>query len=251
MLGSMVLYSVLHRETANFLDAAAAKAHFDALLRSWELARFILQVKPSGSYAKGTAIKSSADIDLFISIDPNCGKTLKEIYDSLFNFIQARVRCRKQTVSVRCYFDNGVVDLVPARKNSGNFLDTDHWLYVTKRNTWQKTNVDTHISVVSRSGYADVMRLCKAWREKKGFEFPSLYLELVVIRALNGTNFVSLEDKFRAVLGWISRNIETAAFVDPANTNNPISDDLTNAEKTIVRRQAELALLSNNWQGVF
>lgn len=252
VLGNIILHSILQREQTNLLDPIAAQNYFSAKLQGWELKSWVLAIKPSGSHAKGTAIKSSADVDLFISINSACPKTLQEIYDSLASFLTSNGETiRKQNVSIRCSFTNGTVDLVPAKQNSTSWLDKDHWLCVRKRSSRQKTNIDTHIDLVKSCGHTDVIKLVKAWREKKKFEFPSLHIELVVIEALKGRHFVTLEDRLKAVLAWIAKNIEGSRFVDPANTNNVISDDLTNTEKQTIRKHAELAILATNWQGVF
>ncbi len=40
----------------------------------------------SGAFAKGTTVKGSSDIDLFISLKSTTSNSLKDIYESLFNF---------------------------------------------------------------------------------------------------------------------------------------------------------------------
>ncbi|SDG69435.1 Nucleotidyltransferase domain-containing protein [Bradyrhizobium sp. Rc2d] len=42
--------------------------------------RYLLDVTPSGSYAKGTANKSGTDLDLFISLSPDTAETLSEVH---------------------------------------------------------------------------------------------------------------------------------------------------------------------------
>jgi len=48
---------------------------------------FLLNVSLSGSFAKDTAIKGSADLDLFISLHPQTPGTLKDIYNNLYNYL--------------------------------------------------------------------------------------------------------------------------------------------------------------------
>ena len=89
---------------------------------------------------------------------------------------------RRQNVSIGIDYNSDQIDLVPARRQSqyGN----DHSLYVSKKNSWIKTNIDTHISQVSNSNRLNEIKLVKIWRNANNLDFPSFYLELVVIDAL-------------------------------------------------------------------
>lgn len=48
----------------------------------------------------------------------------------------------------------------------------------------------------------------------------------------------------------IRDNIKTAVFIDPANTNNRISDDLTLAEKQALATAASAARRATNWNQI-
>ena len=74
------------------------------------------------------------------------------------------------------------MDLVPGKRQ--NALSDDHSLYRRKADTWTKTNVLTHARTVVGAGRADEIRILKLWRNQKGLDLPSFYLELSVIRAL-------------------------------------------------------------------
>jgi hypothetical protein len=54
----------------------------------------------------------------------------------------------------------------------------------------------------------------------------------------------------RTVFGYLRDNILTARFVDPANTNNIISEDLTVAEKQAIRSAAIAALAAPYWRDI-
>jgi hypothetical protein len=92
--------------------------------------------------------------------------------------------------------------------------------------------------------------LIKLWRTQKGLEFPSLYVELAVIKALEGRFLAPLADNVRTVFAYLRDSILTARFVDPANTNNIISDDLTVAEKQAIRAAAVAALAAPYWRQI-
>lgn len=195
-------------------------------------------VRFSGSNAKGTAIRGRTDIDLFISLKSDTTNTLKEIFDSLYSWMckKGYLNARKQHVSIHIVHNGVEIDLVPALHFGGN--TEDHWLYVNRPNRERtKTNVNTHISLVQNSGRKNEIILTKIWRQNHLLDFPSFYLELVVIEALKYKR-PGLVENFMAILEYLSNSFIYTRFIDPANTNNVISDDLTDAEKKTIADQA-------------
>jgi hypothetical protein len=159
-------------------------------IRSWA-GECLLDVKYSGSYAKGTAISLGTDVDLFISLDEVAGQgmptTVKEMYWGLFQFCADRgLKPRAQNVSIRVTVEGVNVDLVPGRKQKGS---DDHSLYRRKKDSWVQTNVDRHIRLVTGARCGEEIRAMKVWRERYHVEWPSFYLELVTVGALR--EFVS------------------------------------------------------------
>jgi len=204
----------------------------------------------SGSYAKGTAIRGRTDVDIFVSLNSNRPNTLKEIFDGLHSWISQNgyPNARKQNVSVHVVHNSVEVDLVPAVHLGGN--TEDHWLYVNKSNKERtKTNVDTHINTVKSSGRVNEIILTKIWRKNHKLDFPSFYLELAVIEALKYKRS-GLADHFLAVLDYLSSGLVLARFVDPANTNNIISDDLTDTEKRVIASQAGQSRRQQSWESI-
>lgn len=209
----------------------------------------ILSVDPSGSFAKGTAIRSGTDIDLFVSLSSTTGETLATIYQTLFNALDgAGFQPRRQNVSIGMRIGPYDVDVVPGRRQSS--YGNDHWLYSTKRDSHLQTNVARHIADVSRSGRADEIRLLKIWRNRKGLSFPSFYLELAAIRALHGRWTGNLSSNVVVALEFLRDRFEGARFVDPSNSNNVISDELASAEKRAIAGAAR-ATLQSSWEAEF
>jgi hypothetical protein len=204
---------------------------------------------PSGSFAKGTANRSGTDIDLFISLSETTTQTLKEIYDSLFAKMQGKgYSPTRQNVSINIRVNGQDVDLVPAKRQ--NAFTTEHSLYRRKANTWTKTDVTKHIAHVKTGGRIQETRILKLWRNQKGLDFPSFYLELTVIEALRGTAISSLEQRIFAVFRYLRDSFSSARVVDPANTNNIISEDLTVTEKASIKKYAEAALSAKLWEDI-
>jgi hypothetical protein len=128
-------------------------------------------------------------------------------------------------------------------------LQTDDRLYRRKADTWTKTNVATHIDTVLPSGRHREIRILKLWRDEKGLEFPSFYLELAAINALAGV-YGGLAANVATAFQHLANRFTNARVVDPANTNNIISDDLTASEKGRITLMAAQALKATNWNEV-
>jgi hypothetical protein len=248
------LQSVLAREavdTGPFSLIRSVQATLQPILSAWAN-KYLVGIHPSGSFAKGTANKSGTDIDLFISLSDSTPETLKQIYDLLFKRMQeGGYTPKQQNVSINVNVGGYDVDLVPARLQ--NALQNDHSLYRRKADTWTKTNVITHINHIAFSGRLSEIRTLKLWRNQKGLDFPSFYLEMTVLAALEGkyaVPFSTLADNVWTVLVYLRDTFPNARVADPANTNNVISDDLTVAEKLTIKAAAERALSAKNWNEI-
>jgi hypothetical protein len=242
------LRQILVREavdTGIFSPVRGCQVTIDPVLKAWGN-RFLLSATPSGSFAKGTANRSGTDLDLFLSLSQDTPENLSDIHKTLVKALtDAGYKPRPQNVSIGIRVGNFDVDLVPGKRQ--NFLTQDHSLYKRRGDTWTKTDVSQHITKVLGSGRQSEIRLVKLWRRQKGLEFPSFYLELVVIEALKVAWLSSLADNFRTIMTYLRDNLESARFVDPANTNNIISDDLTVAEKRAIKAAATAALVAPYW----
>ena len=152
---------------------------------------------------------------------------------------------RKQNVSIGVTVAGKKIDLVPARIQSG--YQNYHSLYRNKANTWTQTNIKLHVDTVAKSGRTTEIRAVKLWRDLHRLSFPSFYLELSVIEALKGRSTATPASNVLYALRDISSNLLTRRIIDPANTNNAISDDLTQAEKTAVATQARFSAAKKTW----
>jgi hypothetical protein len=210
---------------------------------------YLVDVKVSGSSAKGTAVSSGTDVDLFISLTSTDNDNLKEIYESLFFYMSEKgFTARRQNVSIGIDYNSNQIDLVPGRRQSqyGN----DHSLYVSKKNSWTKTNIDTHISKVSNSNRLKEIRLAKIWRNANNLDFPSFYLELVIMDALYNKTVGATDTNFLTALNFIASNIESNCYLDPSNTNNCISDQISAADKKRIATTAKNSASQKMWQDV-
>lgn len=227
-------------------------------LKAWAGPCFIA-ILDSGSRARGTAISIASDVDYLVSLDSSCNENsggLKSIYDNLYCYLTDRyINIRKQNVSFRINLGGLQVDVTPARKYGGN--TNDHNLYVSKKDSWIKTNIQKHINDISISGRRREIQMLKIWRELKRFEFPSIYLEYLAVEKLlyrKSKGPESLEANLISCFKQLSAEVNNpldARLVDPANSNNILSDLLTDNEKKIVKIAAAVAYDAKCWDIVY
>src|SRR5664280_3316690 len=165
MTADQYLHGILLREA---VDAGpnspllGLQATLMPTLRQWA-GDNLLGVYPSGSFMKGTAVRSGTDIDLFLSLSEHTNETLKEVYNKLFDCLtSAGYSPKRQNVSLNITVSRYSVDLVPGKRQ--NALSGDHSLYRRKADTWTKTSYtcpngnwrgtgkrDTHFEAVEKS----------------------------------------------------------------------------------------------------
>lgn len=241
------LDAILEREQVDTSPQSPVRgvlARLNPVLSAWG-GNCIRSINPSGSFAKRTANLSGTDIDFFVSLRPDVRQNLKEIYETLFDALDAGgLHPRRQNVSIGVMVDGYSVDLVPAKQQSP--LSEYHSLYRSKADTWTQTNVAIHIEQVSLSNRVREIRILKLWRDQYQLEFPSFYLELVTIKALQNARHL-LSENVLTVLSYLRDDFVGARFVDPANTNNIISDDLSSTEKEMIALAADAAVNQPFW----
>lgn len=233
------------------INAEGAEALVNAIyptIQRWAN-EFLIEAIYSGSMAKGTAISLASDADVFISLRSNTQEPLADIYTTLFNAIsQAGYQVKKQNVSIGVSSGGYKIDFVPGKRQSQ--YGYDHSLYKKKANTWTKTNVKTHVSHVIKSNRIHEIKLTKIWRELNKLDFPSFYLELAVIDCLSGRSYSDISGNFLKVLGFLASDFINRRYLDPANTNNVISDDLSISERQLIRRAAQSARTKRFWEQI-
>lgn len=217
-------------------------------IKGWA-GKYLLSATFSGSYAKSTTIKGGTDVDIFISLDSQTPGTLKEIYENLYSYLDDKhLSPRRQNVSIGLSYSGVSIDLVPGRKQAGN--TSDHSLYRNKANTWTQTNVGKHIELISESGRLVEIKALKIWRKVHYLDFPSFYLELTILDALYNKKKNQPASNVWTVIEYLRDSFSKARVVDPANSNNIISDDLTSAEKGSIVSVAKNSVAQANWGSI-
>lgn len=173
---------------------------------------------------------------------------LANICTSLRDYLRAsKLPATVQNASVGTKIGTLDVDLVPARQHSA--WSNDHSICNKRTGTWRKTNVQSHVQFVSLSGCLNEIRLLKLWRNQCGLDFPSFLLELSAIRALTSDWYGTLSSRFLKTLDFLAAEITQVRIVDPANSSNVISEDLSFAEKVRIRDAARRSL-TYGWTGI-
>jgi hypothetical protein len=182
--------------------------------------KYLESVKLAGSHAKGTDLRDS-DVDLFLTYSPNTPAPLSAIQTDLVDHFHGQIR----NVSVRIAYKGLTVDLVPSQNNI---------LWQARFNTSLKTDIDKQIRYVRNSGLIDEILALKIWRRRHALRFPSFLMELATIHAR--------PKDFRALLHFLATDFPTTRLLDPANSDNVVSDLLTEVEKLHIARRAAISL---------
>lgn len=217
------------------------------LLKKWGK-EYLLGITLSGAYAKNTAISLSSHVDVLIALGPIPGMEMKTVFWNLFSFLTDHdLHPRTRNVSIQLESKGLRVDLVPAcrdRESSGNLL------FNKRSGNAVRTDVAQHVHLVANSGRQQEICAIKIWRERNDLDFPSLYLELTVLRALEGERFGQLADNVLTALRYLSNRFERAVIGDPANADNVLSNDLTGEDKKAIAKAARKALYDENWKKI-
>jgi hypothetical protein len=248
MTADEYLQNLLQKYAVNIAGAKAAGNMIYPVLEKWGN-QYLTSASYSGSLAKGTGISASTDADIFLSLSSTTPGTLADMYLTLYNAVTtAGYTARKQDVSIGVTVNDYSIDLVPGRRQSqyGN----DHSLYRNRKATWTQTNVDAHISYVTGSNRISEIRILKLWRLRHGLSISSFYLEMAVIDSLRYARVGNIAANVWQALEHFRDKIETTQYIDPANTNNIVSDDCTRAEKAAIAAKARESLGKKTWEEI-
>lgn len=202
-----------------------------------------------GSYAKNTMIRESYDLDIVVYFSPDTNHSLKDIYEAVEARLKTKYHSFRKNVAIRLPYEGGLhVDVVPGRALDNSYLYAN--LYASDFNTSKQTSIKKHIDLVRKNGgYQEVIQLLKLWKVRNGLDLRTFPLEIVTATALTGVNG-DLGYRFWTVLGFLRDRLHTAWLEDPANSNNVVSDSISDFTKTAVARAAWTARSKKNWNEV-
>ena len=209
----------------------------------------------SGSYAKHTAINTKFDIDICQPFKYKGFDTLEEMADAVYDYFNTEYededlvshKTVRQRVSIGLtFFLDGVeiqMDVVPGRELLENDYSATNRLnlYVRPKGldsaTSTQTNIQKHVDLIKgKSDERSIIRLLKSWKANNNKNVKSFLLELITIRVFEKAHEIpaDLWGKLELVMEYIRDNITTIRLEDPANSNNIVSDTMTDFDKALL-----------------
>lgn len=200
-------------------------------------------IKIAGSPSKGTAIRESYDLDIVVYFSSSDDRSLKQIYEDTEKLLSENYVIQPKTSALRITGVEGNgdnhdyhIDVVP-----GRFIESskDVFLHVNYgEKERMQTNLKTHIDYITNSGCQEVIRLVKIWKKRNSVQIRTFVLELFVIKHLEGKKDKSdLESSFKTVMEAFRDN-KIIGLIDPANSNNNVSNTLDTSQKQFIATKA-------------
>ena len=221
-------------------------------------------IKYAGSREKGTMIQDRYDLDIVCYFPSSDTRTLKQIRQDVSARLAKKYWIEDKTSAVRitnpksATAPNGYhVDVVPGRFIEGTKDVFLHIAFGEKER--MQTNLKTHIDHIVNSGCVPVIRLMKLWVHRNNVNIKTFVLELFVVQSLSGSrNKNNYEKAFLGTLEAFKNEFTTLQLVDPANSNNVVSQLVSPSEKAAVAQAAQRAFdkISDSdrladWRAVF
>lgn len=221
-------------------------------------------IKYAGSHEKGTMIRDNYDLDIVCYFPDTDTRNLKEIREDVSNHLKSKYLIEEKASAERISDLKGVsapsgyhIDVVPGRFIEGT---NDVFLHVAHGDKERiQTNLKTHINHIANSGCVPIIRLVKVWANRNRLNIKTFILELFVVEVLSGSkNKSNLRESFLKVMEAMKDKFGNVQLVDPANTNNIVSQTINSGDKIMVNSAGEKAfnLLNgsekiSDWENIF
>ncbi|MDQ3624878.1 MAG: hypothetical protein M3463_20760 [Verrucomicrobiota bacterium] len=202
-----------------------------------------------GSFIKRTMISADYDLDLVVYFAPTDRFTVRQFYESVEQRLkQYGYIAHRHNVAIRLPYEGFHIDVVPGRAIDNTYRYAN--LYASERNTTKQTSLKVHIDLVRDGENHDAIKILKLWRRCHGVPLRSFVLELAIREALFNHRDTDLGDRVWKFLGWLHTSFAGARLVDPANSNNVISDDISAGDKQAIVAAAARSRAQQNWQQI-
>jgi len=202
-------------------------------------------IKYAGSREKGTMISERYDLDVVCYFPSSDNRTLKEIRDDVAHHLEDKYELTHKSSSETILDLKGSqapvdfhIDVVPGRFIEGT---TDVFLNVAYGDKQRmQTNLKTHINHIKDSGCVEIIRLVKLWVHRNNIKIKTFILELFVVKVLSEYREKgNLKKSFLKVLEEFKDKFTSIQLGDPANSNNIVSQLLSDSEKSSITNQAD------------
>ncbi len=215
----------------------------------------LLEEKPivyyAGSYRKKTMIKASYDLDIVLYWPSKIPLKVEDLYNAVGSELQKNWnRLSAKNVGWEIGFDGDFhIDVIPGKRKDKSHKDA--YLYSRDINGRFLTSINKQVNYVKRRRRGKAIKLIKLWKKRKEVPIKTFILETMVVRGCKYLPRKTLEPQLTQALEYLADNITTIRLIDPANSENIISNNLTIEEKNRVRNLANKALSADNWSQVF
>jgi len=207
-----------------------------------------------GSFYKKTAIASNYDLDIVLPFKKDSYVTLEDMYNDVYEKLGKRFENKatitKGTKAINLAFENDgnpvCFDIVPGRERFNYIKDRDLNLFVRPDWVWQKgssfkTNVFTQKSItVNKPEARRIIKLLKKYRDRNGLPLPTVIVEQCVVEALSENKFgiyASDTENLLNGMNHLAQKLENKRIIDIANSNNNLSDKVSDHYKTHISEQ--------------
>ncbi len=210
----------------------------------------IYRIIHSGSYKKATAVNIKFDMDIVVPFKKG-EDTLENLYNNLYKYFNEdyrkkdstllSVKMQKVAIGLEFLVDGHILDLdiVPGREIDNYEKDGDLNLYVNEqmgsfaKASYIKTNIQKQIDHIKNNSIArDPIKLFKVWKRRNNGQMKSFVIELLSIKAFEdyqGDN--DHWSELKHAIEYIRDNIKSVTLKDPGNSNNIVSDSLSDFQK--------------------
>src|SRR5260370_41371471 len=200
-----------------------------------------------GAFEKDTAISLSSSVDVVLCLHLSSEMEVRSEFWRMFEYLaDQNLRPHTRTVSLQVESGGLRVDVIPSWPSRGS----GQILYHKEPGSPFHTNLAQHVHLITNAGRSQEICALKIWRERHSLDFPSFYLELATLLALEGERFGQLAENIFTVLRYFAGRLAQAVIRDPANPDNVVSDDLTHAQKKTIAQAAHKALEDDDWERV-
>lgn len=201
----------------------------------------IHQIVTFGSSIKGTNIRENPKVKLLISMKEKDKRSLEEITLWMYNYLKTpKAEIERKDNQLNFNFKGIDFNIFIAKRK-----DKTYNYHVMQNVNLIKeivTNFNIHTLNVVESNFQKEIILMKLWREKHNLNFPTMYLELVVVDVLRKCNKKNLFSRIIRILDFLRKDFIQEKFYDPSNTNNVISEYISLEDKRKIQTMAKLSL---------
>ncbi len=188
----------------------------------WHLLKPIHALNPTkyfgGSYAKGTMINTSFDLDMLVYFPNSVSKSPQELVKLVESILNENLKTKRLGVAIQFSINGFDVDLIIGKYQDDKKEFVDLWNSITEKK--MRSSLVVHINHVSE--VEEIIKLMKIWRDKHKLNWHKLAMERSIVWALKDKPKNDFGECLKMIFLDIKSNIDTIDFLDPANSNNPI-----------------------------